>query len=91
MPSARPALNRDRVVAEAVALADEQGLRRPVDAGARPPLGVEAMSLYHHVADKDALLDAMVDVVFGEIHLPVVGGRLAGRAAGAARCRGGRC
>ena len=37
-------------------------------------LGVEAMSLYHHVADKDALLDGMVDVVFGEIHLPVVGG-----------------
>ena len=37
-------------------------------------LGVEAMSLYHHVASKDALLDAMVDDVFGEMHLPVVGG-----------------
>jgi AcrR family transcriptional regulator len=33
-------------------------------------LGVEAMSLYHHVANKDQLLDAMVDVVFGEIDLP---------------------
>ena len=37
-------------------------------------LGVEAMSLYHHVAGKDALLDAMVDAVFGELYLPVVGG-----------------
>ena len=36
-------------------------------------LGVEAMSLYHHVAGKEALLDAMVDAVFGELHLPVVG------------------
>jgi AcrR family transcriptional regulator len=33
-------------------------------------LGVEAMSLYHHVANKDAILDGMVDVVFGEIELP---------------------
>jgi AcrR family transcriptional regulator len=33
-------------------------------------LGVEAMSLYHHVAGKDALLDGMVDLVFGEIELP---------------------
>jgi AcrR family transcriptional regulator len=33
-------------------------------------LGVEAMSLYKHVANKDALLDGMVDLVFGEIELP---------------------
>jgi AcrR family transcriptional regulator len=33
-------------------------------------LGVEAMSLYHHVAGKDAILDGIVDVVFGEIELP---------------------
>jgi AcrR family transcriptional regulator len=33
-------------------------------------LGVEAMSLYHHVAGKQALLDGMVDLVFGEIELP---------------------
>jgi AcrR family transcriptional regulator len=37
-------------------------------------LGVEAMSLYHHVAHKEALLDGMVDVVFTEFHLPEVGG-----------------
>jgi AcrR family transcriptional regulator len=33
-------------------------------------LGVEAMSLYHHVADKNDILDGIVDVVFGEIELP---------------------
>ena len=33
-------------------------------------LGVEAMSLYNHVANKDDLLDGMVDLVFGEIELP---------------------
>ena len=36
-------------------------------------LGVEAMSLYNHVANKDELLDGMVDLVFGEIDLPTVG------------------
>ena len=39
-------------------------------------LGVEAMSLYNHVANKDDLLDGMVDLVFGEIELPVRRGRL---------------
>ena len=33
-------------------------------------LGIEAMSLYHHFANKDAILDAMVDLVFTEIELP---------------------
>ncbi len=33
-------------------------------------LGVEAMSLYHHVANKDDILDGMVDLVFAEIELP---------------------
>jgi AcrR family transcriptional regulator len=36
-------------------------------------LGVEAMSLYHHVANKDALLDGMIDLVFAEIDPPVPG------------------
>ena len=33
-------------------------------------LGVEAMSLYHHVANKDDILDGIVDIVFSEIDLP---------------------
>lgn len=36
-------------------------------------LGVEAMSLYNHVGNKEDLLDAMIDVVYGEIELPAVG------------------
>ena len=74
MPPARTPLSRARVVAEAMALADEQGLSALSMRGLAARLGVEAMSLYHHVAGKEALLDAMVDAVFGELHLPVVGG-----------------
>ncbi len=36
-------------------------------------LGVEAMSLYHHVANKEAILDGMVDAVHAEFHTPVPG------------------
>ena len=46
-------------------------------------LGVEAMALYHHVANKDDLLDGMVDLVFGEIELPASGRRLEDRHAAA--------
>ena len=74
MPSARPALSRDRVAAAAMALADEKGLGALSMRALAGRLGVEAMSLYHHVAGKEALLDAMVDAVFGELHLPVIGG-----------------
>ena len=74
MPSARVALSRDRLVAEAVALADDRGLAALSMRALGARLGVEAMSLYHHVPGKEALLDGMVDAVFAEIHLPVVGG-----------------
>jgi AcrR family transcriptional regulator len=58
------------VLLEAVGLADENGIgtltmRRLADC-----LHVEPMSLYHHVANKDEILDGMVDVVFREIELP---------------------
>jgi len=66
-------LNRERVLRAAVALADEIGtgslsMRKLGDA-----LGVEAMSLYNHVASKSDLLDGMVDFVFSEIDLPPAG------------------
>ena len=65
-------LSKQRVVLEAVRLADREGvhglsMRRLADA-----LGAGAMSLYHYVASKDELLDAMIDVVFEEIELPPV-------------------
>ena len=63
-------LSKQRVVDEAVRLADREGveglsMRRLADA-----LGAGAMSLYHYVSNKDELIDAMIDVVFAEIELP---------------------
>ena len=64
------ALNREQVVQAAVALADERGLAAVTMRKVGEALGVEAMSLYNHVANKVDLLDGMVDLVFGEIGLP---------------------
>ena len=66
----RSPLSRDRVVAAAIAIADHDGLDALSMRKLAQALGVEAMSLYHHVANKDALLDGMVDAVFAEIELP---------------------
>jgi AcrR family transcriptional regulator len=71
-PSAEPRLplTRERVLAAAVALADRGGIGSLSMRKLAQELGVEAMSLYHHVANKDDILDGLVDVVFGEIDLP---------------------
>lgn len=66
-------LSRDAVVAAAIALAGEEGLGRLSMRRLGERLGVEAMSLYHHVRGKPALLDAMVDAVFAEIAVPQAG------------------
>ena len=63
-------LTRERVLAAAVALADQGGIESLSMRKLAQELGVEAMSLYHHVANKDDILDGLVDVVFGEIDLP---------------------
>ncbi len=69
-PEPRAPLTRDRVLRAAVTLADEHGIAalgmRPLGAA----LGVQAMSLYNHVANKDAILDGIVDHVVGEIGVP---------------------
>lgn len=70
----RAPLTRDAIVAAGIGLADRDGLARLSMRSLATALGVEAMSLYHHVRDKDDLLDGMVDVVFGLMHLPEVGG-----------------
>jgi AcrR family transcriptional regulator len=71
-PSTEPRLplTRERVLAAAVALADRGGIGSLSMRKLAQELGVEAMSLYHHVANKDDILDGLVDVVFGEIDLP---------------------
>ena len=67
-------LNRERVLRAAVALADEDGLGALTMRSLAKTLGVEAMSLYNHVANKDALLDGMIELVFDEIEPPLPGG-----------------
>jgi AcrR family transcriptional regulator len=66
----RTPLSRERVFQAAVALADERGIEAMTMRAVGEELGVEAMSLYYYVANKDELLDGMVDVVFSEIELP---------------------
>ncbi|GIG66503.1 TetR/AcrR family transcriptional regulator [Phytomonospora endophytica] len=69
----RTPLNRERVVTAAVALADEKGEPGVTMRALAGRLGVEAMSLYNHVAGRDDILDGMVDTVFAEIELPEAG------------------
>ena len=66
----RAPLNRERVLRAAVAFADESGIAALSMRKLGETLGVEAMSLYNHVASKGDLLDGMIDLVFSEIGLP---------------------
>jgi AcrR family transcriptional regulator len=63
-------LSRERVLKAAVALADREGIDAVTMRRLADKLSAGAMSLYYHVPDKDALLDGMIDLVFGEIELP---------------------
>jgi AcrR family transcriptional regulator len=69
----RTRLDRERILLAAVALADDGGLGSLTMRRLGQELGVEAMSLYNHVANKSDLLDGMVDLVFAEIGLPPSG------------------
>jgi len=73
-PSRQTPLSRELVLRAAVALADERGLAELTMRNLAKELGVEAMSLYNHVANKNDLLDGMIDLVFSEIDPPVAGG-----------------
>lgn len=63
-------LTRDKVLRVAVSVADTEGIEGLSMRALGRHLGVEAMSLYNHVANKDDLLDGMVDLVIAEIELP---------------------
>jgi AcrR family transcriptional regulator len=63
-------LSKERILRTAVQLADEAGVASLTMRKLAETLGVEAMSLYYYVADKDEILDGMVDLVFAEIELP---------------------
>ncbi len=68
--AAREPVTRERAVLAAVELADAAGLEQLTMRRLAEELGVEAMSLYHHVPNKDAILDGMIDVVYAQIETP---------------------
>ncbi len=67
----RVPLSRDRVLRAAVDLADRDGIESLTMRNLASELGVEAMSLYYHVANKEEVLDGIVDVIGNEINLSV--------------------
>ncbi len=69
-PKREVPLSRERALVAAAALADREGIGALTMRKLAEELGVEAMSLYHHVANKEEILDGMVDMVFAEIDLP---------------------
>ena len=71
--SRRTPLSRERVLRAAVALADESGIDSLTMRKLGQSLGVEAMSLYNHVANKDDILDGITDLVIGDIEVPPTG------------------
>ncbi|WP_439427968.1 TetR/AcrR family transcriptional regulator [Micromonospora sp. LA-10] len=69
----RAPLSRDRILRAAVALADESGIESLSMRNLAQDLGVVPMALYKHVANKDELVDGMIDVVVAEIDPPEAG------------------
>ena len=66
----RTPLTRERVLRAAIDLADREGLDALSMRKLAKAVGVEAMSLYNHVANKDDLLDGIIDLVVAEIYVP---------------------
>jgi len=67
--AARPALTRARVLAAAIELADESGVESLSMRSLGARLGVEAMSLYNHVSNKDDVLSGITDLVWAQVDL----------------------
>ncbi len=84
----REPLSRDRVLNAALAVADDGGLDGLTIRSLAQRLGTKPMSLYHYVANKDEILDGLVDLVFAEIELPEPTGDWRGELA--RRCRSAR-
>jgi AcrR family transcriptional regulator len=67
-------LSRERILRAALAIADEKGIEELSMRKLGQALGFEAMSLYNHVANKDDLLDGLLDLVLAETKPPAAGG-----------------
>jgi AcrR family transcriptional regulator len=69
-PRERIPLNRERVLDCALSLADESGIAALTIRSLATSMGTKPMSLYHYVANKEEILDGIVDMVFDEIEPP---------------------
>jgi AcrR family transcriptional regulator len=70
----RDPLSRERVLQTALRLADQGGLESLTMRRLGQELGVEAMAMYHYFANRDLIVDGIVDLVFAEIDLPASDG-----------------
>src|SRR4051812_39413038 len=70
----RERLSRERVLRAAMAHADEGGIEGLTMRRLAEELGAAPMALYRHVANKDDLVDGLIDIVFGEVVLPPADG-----------------
>jgi AcrR family transcriptional regulator len=69
-PVGRPPLTRERVVEAALRIMDQEGLEAVTMRRIGRELGVEAMSLYNHVEDKDDILGGVTEIAMGEFRFP---------------------
>jgi AcrR family transcriptional regulator len=69
----RPGLSREKVLQKAMELADRQGIAALSIRSLAQSMGTKPMTLYYYVANKDQILDGLVDLVFTEIHTPEAG------------------
>lgn len=69
-PGGKPILTKERIVTEAVVMVEESGLDAVTMRGLARRLGVDTMSLYHHVDNRDALLDHIAELVLTSMELP---------------------
>ena len=67
-------LTRERILRAAIAMADREGVDAITMRGLGSELGVEGMALYRHFANKDELIESMIDLLVGDITAPPAGG-----------------
>ena len=70
----RNSLNRELAVSRAVQLADRDGIEALTIRALAAECGVKPMAIYHHIANKEAIVDALVDVVYAEVYVPTAQG-----------------
>ena len=85
MSSRRDSLSRDLVLEKALELVDREGLEAVSMRRLGEALGVEAMSLYHHVRDKEDVLDGICEAVMREFEYPDAAGDITERLHAGAR------